>query len=302
MNNTIFFLIHKHKKDRAFSSLTHGLSTYATIACLAAFVPTIFNMIYNRESLTTPTIMDNDTEISILFFFICLFCTVGSCMIPDLDNSNSRAESSLGFVGSIASGVFRSIARTIQTTFRMPRDAKEPDPHRGFWHTPIGAITLATPIYFIGSGATGEYDNFGTIFLIVTVYVLTYLAFMCLMHNFIKKAPKDKKSLYKTLPYIFSFLIIAAMLFVDNGDLFSYSWPVAFSVFMGMMLHVFGDCHTKSGAPIFSPFTAITRKKVWWTTRFFKLESGGEFERDVLVKVYLVASIIGTIAFFSTQL
>lgn len=300
--NTIKDFTKKHEKDKAFSSLTHGLSTYATIACLAAFIPAVFNALYNRESLTIPTILDDNAEISILFFFICLFCTVGSCMIPDLDNSNSRAESSLGFVGGIASGLFRSIARTIQTAFKMPRDDKEPDPHRGFWHTPMGAVALAAPVYFIGSGATGEYDNFGTIFLIATVYVLTYLAFMCLMHNFIKKAPKDKRSLYRLLPYVFSFLVVAAMIVVDNGDLFAYSWPVAFSVFMGMMLHIFGDCHTKSGAPIFSPITAITRKKVWWTTRFFKLESGGEFERDVLVKLYLAASIIGTIAFFNAQM
>lgn len=278
-----------YKKDGGFAGITHAVSTLATVLIVAAFFPSVFALAYNF-----PQAHDNTSyTMSFPMIFLCVVCTVGSCMLPDLDNTKSSAESSLGFVGSILSEVFRAIAVFIQTALRTKRDDATPDPHRGFWHTSMGALLLATPVYLIGSNAkAGDGVDFFNGTLIFTVFVLSYLSICALLHKEFKKK-KSKSILFQLFPYIFAALVVAIMYVTQGVEIFSYAFPVAASIFFGMMSHVFGDCHTTSGAPIFAPFTYFTRKKVWWTTRFFSISSGGEFEKNVLVKLYSLAAVIG---------
>lgn len=277
--------------DAGFAGITHALSTLATVICVAAFFPGFFALIYNL-----PEARGNEEYVmSIPFIILCIICTVGSCMLPDLDNTKSRAESSLGIIGTGLSSVFRASASFIQTTFRMKRDDKTPDPHRGFWHSPMGAILLAAPLYFIGSQAsTSNNTNIANIVLIATVFILSYLSICTLMHKDLKRAAK-KNAFASLFPYLFAAGVVGLMFLTNGIEIFSYAWPIAASVFFGMLLHTFGDCHTTSGAPIFAPFTAFTKKKVWWSTSFFAIKSGGDFEMNVLTKVYGLAATIGLI-------
>lgn len=279
------------REDGGFAGITHAVSTLATVLLVAAFFPRVFAIVYNAPEAWG----DKDYTMPLPLIILCVICTVGSCMLPDLDNTKSRAESALGVFGSILSGVFRTIALFAQTTFRMKRDDANPDPHRGFWHTWMGAALLAVPVYLIGSQARSNNFNFANGLLVFTVLVLSYLFVCTLMHKNIKNA-KKRGSLAQLFPYGFAIAVVAGMYATQGAYIFSFAFPVAASIFFGMLSHVFGDCHTKSGAPIFAPFTALTHKKVWWTTRFFSLESGGEFELGVLVKLYSLAATIGAIA------
>lgn len=280
-------------KDAAFSGITHALSTLATVTLVAAFFPEFFGFIYNY-----PVAKEQDGyTVGLSMLILCILCTVGSCMLPDLDNTKSRAESSLGIVGSALSTVFRAVASFIQSTFRTSRDDSSPNPHRGFWHSPLGALTLSLPLYFVGSKAiSNDNTNYANIILIATVFILSYLAICSLLHKQLSSKKKGKNGALITLfPYVFAGLTVGLMFIVNGVEIFSYAWPIAASVFFGMMLHTFGDCHTTAGAPIFAPLTLITKKKVWWNTSFLSIESGGEFEMGVLTKVYGLAAIVGTI-------
>lgn len=288
-----------YKKDHAFAGLTHALSTLATVTLVAAFFPQVFAFLFNYPEAQGK----QDYSLDLSLVILCVVCTVGSCMLPDLDNTKSRAESSLGFIGSGLSAIFRTVASVVQSTIRMPKDDSTPNPHRGFWHSPLGALTLAVPLFLIGSQADSDNNvNFANIVLMLTVFMLAYLSMYAVFSKQLTKKQKAKKNslVFKIIPYLFAFAVSGIMFFTQGVEIFSYSWPIAASVFFGMMLHTFGDCHTTSGAPIFSPLTAITKKKIWWNTSFFSIESGGEFETGVLVKIYGVAAIVGTCALVYT--
>ena len=284
-------------KDGAFSGITHAMSTLATVLIVSALFPTVFAYAYNLPAVLSLSDNVDIQRVPIAVVLLCIVCTVGSCMLPDLDNTKSKAESSLGVFGSIASGVFRASASFIQSTFKTKYDDKSPDPHRGFWHTAMGALVLAVPFYLVGSNAdnkNGVFDFFNIIVL-ATVFILSYLAFCVIFGDEVKK--KARKNVFFSLaPYIFGGVVVFLIYSINGSDLFDYAFPIAASIFWGMMLHTFGDCHTKAGAPIFAPFTVFFKGKVWWTTRFFSIESGGEFEKDVLLKLYTVAAIVGAVA------
>lgn len=285
------------KKDGAFSGTTHAMSTLATVLVIAAFFPQIFSYAYNLPEILSGADVDN-ARMPITVVLLCIVCTVGSCMLPDLDNTKSKAESSLGIFGSLLSGIFRGSALFIQSTFRAKSDDATPNPHRGFWHTGMGALTLALPLYLVGSQANDDSGfNFFNVVLLATVFILSYLAFCTVLGDEVKKKARSNPFV-SLVPYAFGAVVAFAMYSINGTALFSYAFPVAASVFWGVMLHVFGDCHTKAGAPIFSPFTVFFKGKVWWMTRFFSIESGGDFEKNVLLKLYTLAAIVGAIGLF----
>lgn len=278
----------KNHSDAGFAGITHAMSTLATVTLLAALLPTVFNTIYMFDPHTK--------ELPFVLILVCVVCTVGSCMLPDLDNTTSRAESALGFIGSVLSGVFRGVATFMQSLIKARRDDTNIDPHRGFWHSSMGWALMAFPVWLFGSRATPDGSfTLGNAYLAGTVFMLAYLSVHAVAAPQLKKY-KGKHPLVTLLtPWVFAGGMVWLVWAIGGQQVYGFALPIAMSVFMGMLLHTFGDCHTASGAPIFAPFTGLIHKKVWWSTRFFALKSGGETEMKVLLPLYSLAAGTGII-------
>lgn len=229
---------------------------------------------------------------------VALFIGVatGSALVPDLDNSRSTVRSSLGFVGAALSSVFRASALLIQTVIRTKRDDSTPNPHRGFWHTLVGAAVL-------GAGAIGlssislelfEFDPLGTVtlggvFYFTITTVMLHLFFAGVAKSRIKKIRKIP-IVGELLSFILSMVVTASLLaFAPEGEVIWLGVAIAF----GCAIHILGDGLTVDGVPIFFPLPVITKGKFWWKTRFAKFKADDEKLNKFIYRFSVFLIVVG---------
>lgn len=273
--------IDKKPNDKAFMGYTHALSGVAVAMALIAFFPDFLSQIL----MTT----------SAWVFIQFIFATTGAAMIPDLDNSASRAKSDLGPFGVILSTVFRTTSAIIQTTIRTKRDDPEPNPHRGFWHTIPAALLLGFLVY-LGTRMGGEISvpllgtiTWGTLFALFITFVLMHLTLSTLAKEFMDKVKKSNAT--GEIVAIAISLILSVILFVNLPTDIDFWW-LGVSVAFGMFVHLFFDGFTTAGVALGFPLTAITHGKFWWTFRFTKMKAGGVAEKMLVVPLFTVIIVI----------
>src|SRR5699024_12492970 len=98
------------------------MSTLATVLIVSALFPTVFAYAYNLRAVLSLSDNVDVQRVPIAMALLCIVCTVGSCMLPDLDNTKSKAESSLGVFGCIASAGFIASGSVIPSTFLTQSD------------------------------------------------------------------------------------------------------------------------------------------------------------------------------------
>lgn len=260
---------------------THALSALGiTMMCLA-FIP----------GFITNFVGTGDVWILTMFVLGC----IGASMIPDLDNTTSRAKNDLGIFGTGLSFVFRISSNIIQTMLRTKRDDPEPNPHRGFWHTIPAALLLGFLVY-LGTLTGGKVTlplygemTWGTVFAMFVVSVLTYLTLSTLFKEFMDKIRKSQ--VVGELMAFAVALLVSLVLFYNIPKELSFWWLGA-SVAFGMFIHVFGDCFTTAGAPILFPLSYFIKNKFWWTTRFTKIKAGGPTEKLLFVPIFAIMTCV----------
>jgi membrane-bound metal-dependent hydrolase YbcI (DUF457 family) len=110
----------------------------------------------------------------------------------------------------------------------------------------------------------------------------------------IKKSPL----VGELLAFLFS-AAVAVAIFATIPQQNGYLW-LGLGVAAGAAVHMIGDSFTKQGCPLFFPFSVFLKGKMWWYTRFAKLESGGETEQAILKFMPIVVAVLGaaTVAAF----
>lgn len=274
-------VLRKKPNDKAFMGYTHALSGVAVTMVLIAFFPQFLS-----EILMTS---------SVWVFVQFVIATTGAAMVPDLDNSTSRAKSDLGPFGIVLSSVFRTTSVIAQTTIRTKRDDDEPNPHRGLWHTPVAALLLGFLVY-LGTQVGGEVDlpvmgqqTWGTVFALLITFILTHLTLSTLAKEFMDKVKKSNvigEIVAVAISLTFS-VILFAMLPEDTNF-----WWLGVSVFFGMFVHIVGDLTTTAGVPALTPLSAFTHGKVWWTFRLTKMKAGGAAEKALVVPIFIIIIVV----------
>lgn len=239
-------------------------------------------------------------NISLQFILLNIVAFSGAGILPDLDNSRSTARNSLGVIGAGLSEAFRASSKVIQTVVRTKRDNPNPNPHRGFWHTIVGAVLLGwLTSLATGIDATVKDIRIGDIAGIFITSILFYLGMNAIGKGMIKRIGK--------IPLLgklgdFAVLLVAtlvvALLYMSlpEGVGFGFlGWAVA----LGCIIHVFGDAITKSGVPIFFPITGFTKKKFWWQTRFAKFTANDPFINSAVTNISIGLGIIGSLMIFN---
>lgn len=262
--------------------VTHALSVLAAALMFIGFAPDVVD-----DLLRT-----NNTAVIVLF----VLTVIGSGLVPDLDNTSSRAKSDLGIFGSILSSVFRTSSSIAQTVIRTRRDDPTPNPHRGLWHTPLmalvtGGIILA--LTQIGGKISLPFLNvstWGGVIAVCVSFVLVHLTLSSLAKKVMDKVRKSN-AVGEGVAFLIS-LLITLVIFHFVPTQVNYWW-LAVSVTAGMIIHDIGDSFTVAGDPLFFPLSRFIHGKYWWTTSFLPIKAGGAFENYVFIPVFGLLSLIG---------
>lgn len=265
-------------RDRGFMGPTHALSGFALILFLVAFVPGFVEWAGLTSAVTV---------------VLASVVIAGAALLPDLDNTQSTARNSMGIIGLGLSNVFRSSSKLIQLAVRTPRDDKDPDPHRGFWHTIpaaliLGLLTLAlTGITALVPLPFGEV-TVGWIGAFVVTFVCIRLAFAGLFTRVIKKALKGTKA-GDTVALVAALILSVGIFWLLPKD--ESFWWLSVVVALGAIIHILGDAFTTAGVPLFFPLSGFIKGKFWWKTRFLPIKAGGIVENYIFVPVFLIVAL-----------
>lgn len=269
------------KSDDGFMGYTHAISALGiTLACIA-FVPGVVGNVLNTHNGWV--------------FAAAILAATGSVLIPDLDNTSSRAKSDLGPFGIVLSGLFRTTSTVLQTTIRTKRDDPDPNPHRGAWHTLPACLLLGFIVWMLtrieGNITLLFLGNitWGAFFAFLILAVLVHLTLSTLTKEVMDKI---KKSVAIGEIVALTVSAIIAVLIMTNIPIETDFWWLGVAVAFGSAIHVLGDCFTTAGAPILFPLSAVLRGKFWWTTRFLPIKAGGPVENYLFVPAFLVLSLV----------
>ncbi len=118
----------KTHTEQGFMGMTHALSACALVLALIAFAPLFMEKVLGVWQIS----------------FVALLCLalIGGALMPDLDNTNSSANSALGFVGDGISAVMRATAPIVKNMVHTKYDKDLDNPHRSFYHTGVSAILV----------------------------------------------------------------------------------------------------------------------------------------------------------------
>lgn len=268
---------------KGFMGKTHALLSIMLL-CVCLLVP------INVFKETLWLLKDN-----ILFFCIGIVVTVGGALLPDMDNAQSAAGSTLGFMGNMYTTFMQSTASMIYSLVHRKSDSKSPFfPHRYFWHTAIAGIGLLC-LFCIGlpSGEMKILDDIKeqsiSTFLQERVVILFFIVFLfaailcgsnMIMYNLIKwfKLPK-------ALNYILPTAICGYLFVIDYNHL----KVLGICLGLGYLFHCIEDCFADSGVPLLWPIPI--KKQFWHRIKFFVTCQTGGLANTIVDIIALVIDI-----------
>lgn len=253
--------------DQAFMGATHSLSAVTLTLTLIFFFPATVASILG---VNNPWVLVMVTLVA-----------SGFALVPDLDNSASKAKSAFGVVGSVLATVFRSSSLVIQTTIRKKADDANPDPHRGFWHTPVSALLIGAAVYGL-TRIEGSVD-LPYIGELTTGTAIGFFVAFCAIHLMLKglfepvvQRVRRKAGMFGGLAAVILSAVLTVILMVNLPPDIDMWW-LGVACAYGCIVHILGDAFTKKGVPIWWPIIGLWKHKMWWNSRFFiTVEASGD--------------------------
>lgn len=267
------------RDEHGFMGFTHALSAVAVMMALFAFAPTTFESVFKA------------TSIPVLILLILVIA--GGALMPDLDNTNSSAESSMGFIGSILSEAMRATAPIFKNLIHSKYDKDLDDPHRGFYHTAVCAVLmggiaafLCSPVMSIPIGDSLRID--GKAFALIFAFIAVNMSLSVLAKPLVKKMKSAAGLFGVVVPLILAAIVVAALFKLLPAG-YDYTM-IGIGYGVGWFIHCFGDCFTTAGCPVLAPLPI--KGHMWYNIRFFKIKAGGFVENLVFVPVFVVVIVL----------
>lgn len=276
------------KSENGFMGHTHALSAIAIYLLVAALIPTfLFENILHTDN--------------IFIFVSSIFIISGFALYPDFDNTQSTAISVLGIVGKGISALLRSIAVVIYHLIKTNKDEPDPNPHRGFWHTIPGGLSIFLIVLLttmidtiITLPIINREVTIGFLFAVFWIFSAFKMALAGLfgkLHNKIKRKGFKGEVAITIFALAFSVVVLLAA-----PSTLSYKW-IAFVALFGYIIHILGDTLTKAGTPLLWPLKI--KGKRWWTIRILGITAGGEIENFVFIPIFIVIILFSLFRIFS---
>lgn len=264
-------------QTRGFMGLTHTLSALAVFMVVLACAPSLVDTLtYSTLETQNGGTQSLTSKIAVLTLF-ALIMGAGA-LLPDLDNTNSSAESSLGWIGSALSLFMRATAPLIQNLVHSRYDKDLDNPHRGFYHTTVSAVLCSVLVSL--SVMWG-----GVWVALILAFIGVHITFCTLGKNF--KLLKGNKLENNLISLVITGVILGSIyMFLPKDTNWSFV-GVAFGV--GWFIHILGDMVTTQGVPILWPLPI--KGRMWWQVRLLKIRTGGPAEIffQIIFEVIIVA-------------
>lgn len=246
-------------KIKGFMGKTHALLSIMLL-CILLLIP------INVFKDTLWLLKDN-----ILFFITGLIILVGGSLLPDLDNVQSSAGSTLGFMGSMFTSFMQSTSTIVFKVAHTKSDREPPTPHRYFWHTLVASIGLFS-IFFFGlpKGETKilediQQKSIGTFLqenaIILFLLLIVYMAVLCGSNMVIYRLIKLFK-LPRAINHIFPVAMLVYLFFINYNQL----RILGICVSLGYLFHCIEDCFADTGVPILWPIPI--KGQMWHRIKF----------------------------------
>lgn len=269
------------RSESGFMGMTHALSAVAVMLVLLVFNPSIMDRLFGSNSIPV--------------FLLMLLVVTGGALMPDLDNTQSSAKSSLGFVGDGISMFMRATSPIIQSLFSSKRDKKPGDDrfsaHRGFYHTFLCAFLFGLLCFFLCSDRVNLHvmglSIDGRFFAVLLAFIGAHIALSTLFGTVMRKMKGGSKILGFIIPTLVSVAVIIVLWSFLPTNMSYSRIGVAFG--LGWVIHILGDMCTTQGVPALAPIPI--KGKCWYDIRLLPIEAGGAVENYVITPI-LIAIII----------
>ncbi len=279
---------------KGFMGKTHALCS-VMLLCICMLIPIDFF----KETIW---LLKDD----VLFFIVGIIVLVGGALLPDLDNSQSSAGSTLGPLGSICTIFMQSISTICWTLFHGKGDRHPNTPHRYFWHTLfISIILLCTFIFGIPSNNETILDNINKntlqgflqaqpimLFFIVIIFMAVLVGSNMVIYRLIKMF-----SLPKALNLISPVGVIVYIFTID----YTHLRILGICIGMGYLFHCLEDFFADSGVPLLWPIPI--RNQMWKRYRFIiTCQTGGLINTIIDIIVLIIDISLITFIFLGGNL
>lgn len=275
MTDIIDYMRTASASDDAFMGRTHALSAVAVMLTLFAFYPQWYLRLSNGDK----------SIITLLMF--CLV-TAGGALLPDLDNTQSTAKSSMGIMGTGISAFMRATSPIIQTVLATPYDRKNMsdgvDAHRGFYHTFISGILIGGVFMFLCSSRfhigilTGDY------MAMLLMFISMDMAISAIIGSIWKSKTMTDMLVSMGITMLASIFIWQNM---DHSNGYSI---IGLALGLGWIIHIIGDMFTTQGVPALFPIPI--KGKFWYDIRVLRIKAGGVIENIVFTPLFIIIIIV----------
>jgi len=200
-----------------------------------------------------------------LLFVITIVLVAGGALLPDLDNVQSSAGSTLGVVGSAITIFMQTTSAAVWALYHGKRDGTPMTQHRYLWHTPFVAILIILGAYFgIAASENTIMSQLNADFIVeqprLAFYILLiFLAILCGCNAVIVKLLK-----FVHIPAYVKYVVAVLMVIYTLVVPISKVRICAIAVGCGYLFHILEDLFADTGIPLIWPIPAFWCKKVWW--------------------------------------
>lgn len=276
--------------NKIFKTTVHGWMG-KTHALLSVMLLCILMLIPINVFEETIWLLKND----ILFFIVGIVIVVGGALLPDLDNCQSSAGSTLGFMGSIMTIFMQSTSSIIWTLMHSKHDRRPMTPHRYFWHTSVVSIVIILIFWFFipisDSTIISEISEEGIlVFLqnniaVLFLIILIFMAVLCGSDMILFRIIKFFK-LPKFISYIFPVLVIIYVFTLNYTKIRVLGICLGF----GYLFHCIEDFFADSGVPLLWPIPI--KGHLWYKCKFFTTCTTGGLVNTIIDIVVLAIDIV----------
>lgn len=271
-------ILKRIKSNKGFAGHTHALSTLSLFLLLATLNPVlIYKTLLHTEN--------------IFIFLASIFFVVGFCLFPDFDNTKSTVISNTGIIGILLSHILRGISDFIFNLTKTKYDSDEGFNHRWFWHTLISAVLVGSFVFattIISVKVKIPYLNktykIGTLISVLWLMLCIKLTFAGLFGKIVKNKGNIFSLIITILSFGFSYYVL-----VNTNLNKTPTWWIGVFAGIGYALHLIEDTLTAEGAPLFFPLKI--KGKRWYKIRIIGIQSGGTFEKIILLPFFSVLTI-----------
>lgn len=186
---------------------------------------------------------------------------VGAAVFPDVDHPEATVAHTFGPVSHMLSKAVHATSSAVYGVTRSRYDQDRDGGHRGLTHTALFAVGAGVGAYFLIT-ASGLWAAAGVLF-VFTSYGLRGLA---------GKWAHRHGWLFVTGTA--GTFMGASVFLAQSQPIHTVAWWFAVAITVGCLVHLFGDCVTTQGAPVFWPVPLRGQRwRMVGTPRFMRFDT-----------------------------